>query len=74
MLIPLLGPSDVVAMFRRWILAQRAKVKKLVLTHVSARYDDTSPLLKQAKKIFKNTVVAEDFFRIELPVPKAESD
>jgi ribonuclease Z len=54
--------------------AKKAKVKKLVLTHVSARYDDTTPLLKQAKKIFKNTVVAEDFFRIELPVPKAESD
>jgi ribonuclease Z len=50
--------------------AKKAKVKKLVLTHISARYDDTTPLLKQAKKIFKNTVVAEDFFRIELQAPK----
>ena len=50
--------------------AKKAKVKKLVLTHISARYDDTSTLLKQARKIFRNTVVAEDFFRIELQVPK----
>jgi len=50
--------------------AKKAKVKKLVLTHISARYDDTTPLLKQAKKTFRNTVVAEDFLRIELPVPR----
>lgn len=50
--------------------AKKAKAKKLVLTHISARYDDTTPLLKQAKKIFKNTVVAEDFLRVELPLPK----
>jgi ribonuclease Z len=46
--------------------AKKAKVKKLVLTHISARYNDTTTLLKQARKIFRNTVVAEDFFRIEL--------
>jgi len=40
----------------------------LILTHVSARYDDTSILLEQAKKIFKNTKVAEDFMRIEIPL------
>jgi len=50
--------------------AKKAKVKKLVLTHISARYDDTTTLLKQARKIFRNTVVAEDFFRLELQVPK----
>lgn len=50
--------------------AKKAKVKKLVLTHISARYDDTTLLLKQAKKIFRNTVVAEDFLRIELEVPR----
>jgi ribonuclease Z len=48
--------------------AKRAKVKLLILTHVSARYDDTSILLKQAKKIFKNTKVAEDFMEIEIPL------
>jgi ribonuclease Z len=50
--------------------AKKAKVKKLVLTHISARYDDTTALLKQARKIFRNTVVAEDFLRIELQVPR----
>jgi ribonuclease Z len=48
--------------------AKRAKVKQLVLTHVSARYDDTSILLKQARKVFKNTRVAEDFMKIEIPL------
>ena len=48
--------------------AKKAKVKQLVLTHVSARYDDTSILLKQARKVFKNTQVAEDFMRIEIPL------
>jgi ribonuclease Z len=48
--------------------AKKAKVKQLILTHVSARYKDTSPLLKHAKKIFKNTLVAEDFMKIETPL------
>ena len=48
--------------------AKRAKVKQLILTHVSARYDDASILLEQAKKIFKNTKVAEDFMKIEIPL------
>lgn len=48
--------------------AKKAKVKQLILTHVSARYDDASVLLEQAKKIFKNTKVAEDFMKIEIPL------
>ena len=48
--------------------AAKAKAKKLVLTHISARYADASVLLEQAKKVFKNTVVAEDFMRLELPL------
>jgi ribonuclease Z len=46
--------------------AKKAKVKRLILTHISARYEDTSTLLKQARKIFKNTQVAEDFMQIEM--------
>ncbi|MGQ9538546.1 MAG: ribonuclease Z [Candidatus Bathycorpusculaceae bacterium] len=49
-------------------IAKRAKVKKLVLTHISARYKNTAKLLKQAKKIFENTFVAEDFLEIEIPL------
>jgi ribonuclease BN (tRNA processing enzyme) len=38
--------------------------------HVSARYVDAGLLLEQAQKIFKNTVVAEDFMKLELPLPE----
>jgi ribonuclease Z len=48
--------------------AKRAKAKKLVLTHISARYADTGLLLEQAQKVFKNTLVAEDFMELELPL------
>jgi ribonuclease Z len=49
-------------------LRERARVNWLVLTHISARYKDTGLLLEQAKKIFNNTKVAEDFMRLELPL------
>jgi ribonuclease Z len=48
--------------------AKKAKAKKLVLTHISARYSDVGLLLEQAQKVFKNTVVAEDFMKLELPL------
>jgi len=48
--------------------AKKARVNWLVLTHISARYKDTGLLLEQAKKIFSNTKVAEDFMRLELPL------
>ncbi|MDH5754263.1 MAG: ribonuclease Z [Candidatus Bathyarchaeota archaeon] len=48
--------------------ARKAKVKQLILMHISARYDDASILLEQAQKIFRNTEVAEDFMRIEIPL------
>ena len=48
--------------------AKKARVKHLILTHVSARYGDTRILLEQAKKIFRNTKVAEDFMKIEIPL------
>ncbi|MGC9346283.1 MAG: ribonuclease Z [Candidatus Bathyarchaeales archaeon] len=48
--------------------AKKAKAKQLFLTHISARYDDTNILLEQAQKIFKNTQVAEDFIKIEIPL------
>jgi ribonuclease Z len=48
--------------------AKRAKARKLVLTHISARYADTGLLLEQARKVFRNSVVAEDFLVLELPL------
>jgi ribonuclease Z len=46
--------------------AKQANVKKLILTHISARYQDANQLLEQAKKIFPNTILAQDFLKIEL--------
>ena len=46
------------------LLAMRANVKRLVLTHFSQRYRSTKLLEKEAKKIFQNTVCAKDFMRI----------
>lgn len=46
--------------------AKAAGAKQLVLTHISARYPDAGLLLEQAKKVFANTVLAEDFLEVEL--------
>jgi ribonuclease Z len=48
--------------------AKKAGVKRLILTHISARYKDADLLLKQARKVFVNTDVAQDFMRLELPL------
>ncbi len=48
--------------------AKKAEAKQLVLTHISARYDDTKVLVEQAQRIFRNTRVAEDFMKIEIPL------
>lgn len=47
-------------------LALRAGVKKLVLMHFSKRYKDTSEILREAKEIFNNTVVASDLMRMKI--------
>jgi ribonuclease Z len=49
-------------------VAKKAGVRKLILTHISARYSDTSILLEQARRIFENTIVAEDFLIIDVPL------
>ena len=48
--------------------AKKARAKRLVLTHISARYKKTDLLLEQAKKIFPKVDVAEDFMKIDLPL------
>ncbi len=48
--------------------AKKAKVKKLVLTHISARYADGQLLLDQARRVFENVLLAEDFMELELPL------
>jgi ribonuclease Z len=41
-------------------IAKNAEVDKLLLTHFSARYDETSPLVKEASAIHYNVEAAED--------------
>jgi ribonuclease Z len=47
-------------------IAKKSKSKKLVLTHFSQRYNDTKRLVKEAKKIFNNTIDAKDFMKVEI--------
>jgi len=48
-------------------IAKQAKVKQLILTHFSQRYEHKEDmLLKQAQKIFKNTKLAEDLMSVEV--------
>jgi ribonuclease Z len=51
--------------------AKKAKAKRLILTHISARYKTPDLLLKQAKKTFPNVDAAEDFMEIDLPLPRS---
>lgn len=46
--------------------AKRARAKRLVLVHISARYKEPDLLLQQARKIFPHVDAAEDFMRIDL--------
>ena len=47
--------------------AKKMNAKKLILTHISSRYqEDAQKLLEEAKEIFPNTVLAEDLLKIEL--------
>jgi ribonuclease Z len=48
-------------------IAKKAGVKKLILTHISPRYDDDPKVLeKEAREIFRNTDIANDFMKISL--------
>ncbi len=44
-------------------IAKKAGAERLILTHFSARYRDLSEFEKEAREIFPNTYVADDFKR-----------
>ena len=50
-------------------LAKKAKVRQLALTHFSARYTSVSSLVREARRIFPNTVAASDGLSIDVPYP-----
>ncbi len=48
-------------------IAKKANVRRLLLTHISPRYDENPKILeKEAREIFKNTDIASDFMKIEV--------
>jgi ribonuclease Z len=48
-------------------IAKKAKVKELWLTHISQRYEAIPHvILGEAKKVFKNTHLAEDLMRVKI--------
>ncbi len=47
--------------------AKKMNAKKLILTHISSRYqEDAQILLDEAKEIFSNTILAKDLMKITL--------
>jgi len=47
-------------------LAKKANVSNLILTHFSARYNDESVLLEEAKTIHNSVIAAKDLLEIEI--------
>lgn len=48
-------------------IARRANAARLVLTHVSSRYTDASPLVAEARALFPETTLAADFACVDIP-------
>jgi ribonuclease Z len=49
------------------LLARGAGVKRLVLTHFSARYRRMDGLLRESRRIFPDTVAAHDGLVVDVP-------
>ena len=47
-------------------LAEKSNVTTLILTHFSARYNDESVLLHEAKQIHDNTIAAKDLLEVNI--------
>ena len=57
------------------LVAARAGVKRLVLTHLSARYShDPSDLEREAKAVFAATRIARDGTQIDIAYPDADAE
>jgi ribonuclease Z len=54
-------------------LARESGVRKLVLTHFSTRYKETSVLLNEARSVFRNTEAAEDLKIVDIPYKESVS-
>jgi len=48
-------------------VALKSGVNLLLLTHISSRYNDSPPILEEAKTIFENIIVAHDLLELNVP-------
>ncbi|WP_010093153.1 ribonuclease Z [Ornithinibacillus scapharcae] len=50
-------------------LAKKANVKRLVMTHISSRYqsEEIDVLLQEAQEIFPDSYIASDFYQFQIP-------
>jgi ribonuclease Z len=53
-------------------VARKAEAKLLCLYHFSNRYEDANELLEEARAIFPNTILAEDFASLQVNPPEEE--
>ena len=52
-------------------VAKRVNAKRLILTHISARYSESvQPLLDEAREVFANSDVAFDLSEFDVPYPE----
>jgi ribonuclease Z len=49
-------------------VAKRSRSRKLALFHISAMYEDATPLLAQAKAIFRDTILPQDMVTVSVEV------
>ena len=52
------------------MVAREAGVKQLILTHISPKHTSAREILREAKAIFPESYLAEDFSEFVLPVPE----
>jgi ribonuclease Z len=52
-------------------IAKNAGVRRLVLTHFSARYTSVASLVKQARSVFPETIAAKDGLKVEVAYPSS---
>jgi ribonuclease Z len=51
------------------LLAKKAQVRQLILTHISTRYSEsTEALLRDARSVFENVKIAHEFMEVEIPL------
>jgi len=53
-------------------IAKKANVRKLVITHISSRYQDEENLMGKSREIFPEIILAKDFMEIEIPFRAVE--